>query len=275
MKTQLENARELLAIAKSSSLADSVGNEAISYASIANQYIKVKAIAKRITDGLAIKDDYKVVSISMRDVTLSSNVTEAGYAAIRNIDVFKAVSFSGGTLAFLTMLDKLIPSIQNVDAMLIDLEANLGRFINSPEDLTKPCTKLKALKLPNADKVLDEFSDYFLGKGGVDYTKVSKIYPNLKSISESSSLCISLTEEFNGNAVQTVLDRADTLSKTIQYLEDAMDDANLEMTKDWRKEIGNKLYMATTWMAIYSLYLTKLIAVTVAHRDTVQKLNGI
>ena len=252
-----------------------VGVESISYATLRSHFTKVNAQALKILNYYKEPDIFKITSLKVKDVTLKDNVREAGYMSIRDVEVYRPSGFVGNVLDFARMLDRVSPSVLLLNDSLVQMEQVIGSLIVNPEDTTKPQVTLKKVKLDDGKELLEEFRDFFLGQAGMDEVKLGKIYPNLTSISDASELLLELTERFNGSDVRQIKDRGDVLYKTLTYLEEELSHRNLEMTAKWRRAIGKELYTITVWLGIYSLFITKLIAASVAHRDTITKLNNL
>lgn len=252
-----------------------VGTEAISHQMLNRHFDRLNVVSKKVINYIGNNSNAKVVNISLRDVTLNKNLNDVPYTTVRGVEVYKASAFIGQVTPFLTLLKKHVVDMKLVDTSLVSLEATISRFIMDPEDLTKVFTGLKPVKLKSGSKVVEDIGDYFIGREGIDTTQLGKVYGSMKHLHTAGTLSIALSEEFNGDDVQTLADRGDTLYKTLEYVEEALADKQLKMTDDWRHAIGEQLFIVTEWLAIYSLYLAKLVAVTHAHCDTVTKLNNM
>lgn len=252
-----------------------LGNEAISFTTLRDHFSKVNKQALGILGYFTNTDEFKIVSLRARDLNINAHVRSAGYMALRGVEVYKPSAFVGNIDKFIMLLDSVAPDIQTLNSAITDFESTLARMVHEPDLLTKPNTGIKGIKLPSGSKTLEKFGDFFMGKSGIDVTKLDKIYPNLSSMDHISDVLLRLTETFNGNDVATVRTCGDSLYKTLEYLEDELLEQGLEMTPKWRKSIGEELYRLTEWLGIYSLFITKLVAVSISHRDTVTKLNNM
>ncbi len=252
-----------------------LGTEAISFDTLRDHFSKVNKQALGILGWFKKEEEFRIVSISLRDITLSKDVQEAGYMALRDVKVYKPSSFVGDVYKFVRMLDSVSGDVILLESALADFEHTLANLVHTPEDLTKLCTGIKSVKLLKGKSLLNDFGDYFMGKGGIDTAPMKNLYPNLRTIKETGSLLLELTEKFNGNDVAMVKTRGDSLYKTLEYLEEELASKGLEMTTKWRRAIGKELYTLTEWLGIYSLFITKLVSVSVAHRDTIIKLNDM
>lgn len=252
-----------------------VGTEMISFQALRTHFEKANNIALKVLGYFANPEDYRIVSLSLRDITLNKNLVNDGYIALKDIEVFKASGFIGNVRPFVGLLEKNTEQVKSINPGLVLFEKTLGEFVMNPETLSKTFTGLHGSKLPSGTKFLDELRDYFVGKSGIDTAPLKALYRNLGEVIDSGKILLELTQKFNSENVRDIKDRGDNLYRTLDYMEDALADKNLEMSDDWRKAIGKELYTITEWLAIYSLYLTKLIAVSVAHRDSVLKLNQI
>lgn len=274
MKNLLMTCQAISALSPSSEHS-SLSTEAMSFGTMENYFSKVSSATKSILSTLKNESDFKVVSLSLGEVTLNKDVTEAGYLAIRGVEVYKPSAFTGDVLKFVRMLEKQSSNVLLLNKCLEDFELTLSRMVHNPEDLTKPCTGLTPIKLPKGNLIIDDFSDFFMGRSGMDVTKLSNIYPSLTSINKVSHTLLDLTQKFNGNDVKDIRTRGDALYRTLGYLEEQLEEDGLQMTSKWRKVIGEQLLVITEWLGIYSLFVTKLVSVSVSHRDTISKLNTL
>lgn len=267
---------ELIESGDISGLGDTnVGTEAISFAVLRTHFDKVNDVARKLLGNIKVEEDNRIVSLSLKEITLKREILDAGYITLAPVEVYKPGAFTGNVHDFVQMMDKLHPSILTLTETLTQFEATLAKFIHEPELLTKPCTGLKRVKLDNGRKTLDSFSDFFMGRSGIDKTAMGNLYGNMRQVVDTGTDLLKLTEKFNGTDIKDVRTRGDALYTTLSYVEDELSHRGLEMTDKWRKAIGNELYRVTEWLGIYSLFISKLIAVSVSHRDTVTKLNNI
>ena len=267
-------AGEILLLRQSAS-DNKLGTEAISMSKLRTHFDTVNSKAKEILKSFAIKDDFKVIKLNKRELRLSRDVIETGYIALRDVDVFKPSAFSGSIPEFVELLEDVVPNIHGVRQALSQFEATLSSLVLTPEDLTKPFPGIRKVELEDGEEVLGKFRDFFLGKGGIDVAPLKVLYPNINSITKTSERLAELTDKFKGADVRDIRDIGDTLYTTLQYLEEELEDKSLTMSNTWRKAIGEELYRIVEWLGIYALFTTKLVSVSVSHRDSIVKLNTL
>lgn len=252
-----------------------VGAEALSFAAMRTHFSKLNVYSKNILGFIDPKNDFAVVSLSSRELTLKRKVIDTGYVAIRPVKVFKPSGFVGSVHTFVTLLEKLAPEIIALDKSILAFETALAKIVNENDLVTKPLVGLPKSSLKDGTDTLKEFGDFFQGKSGIDTAEVGKLYGNMRSLIDTSDLLINLTEQFNGSDVKSLVTRANSLYTTLEYLEEGLEQDGLVMTDKWRHAIGQELYRITEWLGIYSLFITKLVAISVSHKDTVTKLNNL
>ena len=268
---ELETLRFQISIASTEAQA---GNEALTAKHLKSH---ISALYRKSKEVYATFSEYvglDVERITANQVDLHTKVLKSKYANISNKIVYKPLAFTGDILAFTELLTKTSGEAKKVHESINASIVLFSGFLTNVEELTK----VNATKLPpvvNVEDELKSFKLFFGGAEGVDRDTLGNLYRNLRDYRAASDNIIDLSKDFKGHNVKTLRVEADKLYAIMGHLEKELDAKNVKLSPAAANSIGNCLYSTSETLAFYSLYITKLIAVSQSQRDTADKLNSL
>lgn len=250
------------------------GTEAISIKSLRGHIQDMTSKSRELLLFLSNLTGAKVTELYPLDYRLNKDVLNGRYALVADKVVYKPVGFSGEILEFLTYLDSKSETMIECQDSVRAAKRIFASYINNPAELTKVTTgKLPALV--KTKDMLEEMSEFFEGKEGLDREGFGVLYRRFADFNKSTDVLIDLSKKFKDASVTKMKTEADELYEILDRLDKVIDEEAIRLSPSAAKAIAAVIYNIADWLGVYSLFITKLIAVAHSHRDTAQKLNSL
>lgn len=251
-----------------------VGIEAIDPKSFLKQLKRMTEKSSYLVKKILGTADVQIEAVPKRDFALTSNVLKKPFTIVGDNVVYIPVGFVGQLSEFIKFLFENKDNMKRTNTVLNDANGIFSLYLSKPNELMN----VDAKSIPNmvgVDKLPNEFREFFLGQEGNDRAPMHEVYKSYSDYNVVSEYLEKLTRFFSKVSLDEVNQSVDDFFETLNMLTTYIDEGTAEVSKQTAKAIGDLIYRLADWVAIYSLYLTKLISVTNAHRDTAEKLNDL
>lgn len=228
-----------------------------------------KKVLKFVMNMRAVTVEY----IPAHECKLNAKVLKVPFTQTGRNVVFQPEGFSGQIAEFLDFLKENEKDMLDVQKALNDANKVFAEYISNPEDLNRMDVK----RVPQLEKISDipsQFGEFFEGADGVDRVEMDAIYGSYADFGSASITLDAVTKKFRSVELKKVKGSINDLYETIDILMKGVERGTWTINKTVAKSIGGLIYNLADWCAVYSLYLSKLVAVSNSHRDTAKKLNG-
>lgn len=263
LRKELDGARDALLRATDNY---GVGNESISPTTFISLLKDLTAKSKRVINYLTDHEPVEVVKSGEENYDIGTASKIVNWVDMSKTIGFKVVGSSSGNYDLAEFLLSLVDEMHDCETALKAANTVFSGYVTTPEKLEK----FSGDSVPTLAKVKDtlkEFGEHFKGQEGLDRNLLKELYPSYKGFSETSKWLVKLTTEFDTVKTVNIKTQMDTLDDTLDKLITTA--RNNKLGKDAAKKIGTTLYNLADWVALYSLFLAKLVSLEKAHRDNV------
>lgn len=262
-----------LAILESFCIQTSAGLEAIDPKTFLNHLRKLTERSTLIVKHILNERNVQIEFTPAHTFTLDKRVLKTPFTKVGRNSVYVPLGFEGSISDFLEFLFANREGMLQTEQALIDANTVFAEYVQSPELLSKLDPR-RVPVLEKLDNLPKEFAEFFNGVEGADRLAFEDAYKSYGDFSKASQLIEKLTKDFMNIKLNDVKGRVEDFYQTLELITAKLDKGETEVTKPTAKAIGNLIYHMADWVAVYSLYLTKLFSVVKSHHDTTKKLNG-
>jgi len=243
-----------------------VGNESISPQTFVSVLTTLNQRSRAVINKLLDDNPVHVKARRLEEYDLGDSGDLVNWMDMGKTHGFKVVGSSSSNYELAEFLLSIKEDMTQCGIALKTANATLSGYIMNPDGLSK----FSGVTAVNSDRIktlLDEFKKHFDGTEGLDRHLLRELYPSYKGYNKTSSHIVSLTEEFDDAGIEDMKRQLDALDDTLKNLIETIKAHSLG--KEAAKRIGSTVYNLADWVAIYSMYLAKLISLEKAHRDNV------
>lgn len=270
---QLGELKLELTILESFCIQSSAGLEAIDPKTFLQHLRKLTERSTFIVKHILNERNVQIEFTPAHTFSLDKRVLKTPFTRTGRNTVYVPMGFEGMVSEFMDFLYTNREGMLQTEQALIDANTVFAEYVHNPELLSK----LDPRRVPSLEKAGDlpkEFGEFFGGMEGADRAALEDVYKSYSDFAYTSQMIEKLTKEFMNIKLDDVKSRIDDFFQTLDLITSKLDKGETEVTKPTAKAIGNLIYHMADWVAIYSLYLTKLYSVIKSHNDSAKKLNG-
>ena len=205
---------------------------------------------------------------------LDKRVLQKPYTRVGRNVIFMPETFQGSISEFLDFLQANMKDMMAVHDALRDANRVFSEYITNPKDLNKMDTK-RVPQLERMTTLPKEFAEWFGGAEGVDRAEMDSLYSSYADFGSSSTSIDTITKKFQDVELKLVKRAINDLYETIDIITNKITKDGVEVSKKVAQSIGNLIYNLADWTAMYSLYISKVVAVSKSHRDSAKRLNRL
>lgn len=262
-----------LSLLESHCLQTEAGLEAIDPKIFLSQLQKLTSNSTKLVKYILSTRDVTIKYIPSVTFNLNKQVLKTPYATSARNVLFIPISFVGHISTFAEFLTSYKTMMLTTNQALVDANKVFSEYIVEPKNLSK----LDPKRVPSLEKVKSlpkEFGEFFTGKDGNDRAVMEEIYQSYSNFNLASETISKLTETFNNVKLSDIKKNIDSFYETLSLINSKLVSGETMISKPTAKAIGGLIYNIADWVSLYSLYLTKLNALSIAHHDNTKKLNS-
>ena len=213
------------------------------------------------------------IELTSRDTfSLKKDVLKKPFTIVGKNTIYIPMGFEGKLSGFIGLLEDHKDNMLLTQQALTDANIVFSEYASKPEELMK----LDPKRVPVLESVSDiplEFGKYFRGETGSDRAEMMVVYNSYSDYNVVSDGLVSLSVVFANVDLKDISASVDDFYETLDIITKRIG-TDTSVSKPTARAIGDLIYKLADWVALYSLYLTKLSSSIHAHKDTTKKLNG-
>lgn len=237
----------------------------------------LKRIGERSRKVLAFLMNQRNVTVQYIPTTecaLNRSVLKHPYTKVGPNVIYIPISFEGQISEFLDFLRDNERDMVNLQKSLEQANTVFSQYIAKPEELGKLDPKLIP-KLDRVGNLTREFGEWFGGADGNDRARFEDVYQSYADFASASDSIERLTKTFQEVDIKSIRNSVNDLYDTIDILMKRITEGDVNVSKPVAQSIGGLIYSMADWVAVYSIYISKLVAVGKSHKATAKKLNSL
>ncbi|AFI55347.1 hypothetical protein TSMG0064 [Halocynthia phage JM-2012] len=251
-----------------------VGIEAINPKSFLRQLKRMSDKSSALVDKLLSRSEVAIEYTGKSVYALDSKVLKSPFTTTSSNIIYVPVGFTGKMNDFVEFLFAHQDDMFRTGSVLNTANGIFSQYASKPDDLMKVDAK-SIPELQTLKEIPSQFHDFFVGQEGNDRAVMLDVYRSYGDFNNVTEYLEKLTKKFSNIKLSEIRKSVNDFYETLDYITTQIDDGNVEVSKQTAKKIGSLIYNLADWVAVYSLYLTKLLSVVNAHKDSAEKLNDL
>lgn len=263
-----------LKLLDSNCLLTEVGNEAIDPKVFLLHLRKITEKSTIIVKKLLENSNVAIEYTPKSNYALNQKVLKTPFLKACRNTIYVPLNFKGTMSEFTKLMKMHKKDILHTQQCLLDANAVFSQYLTNPSLLAKLDPK-SLPKLPSLKELPKDFAEFFKGKEGVDMLVMEEVYLSYNDFNTVTEDLESLSKDLQNIQLKEIKKKVDDFYDTLDMLMSKLDNGEISVSKPVAKSMGELIYQMADWMAIFSLYITKMAATTRSHQDTAEKLNGL
>lgn len=217
-----------------------------------------------ILDYLLNNNPTEVVTTNIKDYVDPKAVAGVKWSRMDEVVGFKPGGLSSRIDQFVEFLTGNSDDMAGCQTALRAANKTFSGYISDPASLNK-FDGIGVPTITSLDELVKSFGNYFTDRQGIDRNAMSSLYPNLNEYHQASQRLAILTKTFGSVTTADIKKDMDRLNETLGYLREAI--KSNPISKNVALDIGNIVYTLADWVALFSIFVTRLVSTNKAHLD--------
>jgi hypothetical protein len=222
-------------------------------------------------------EELHVPLIFKREMKLLTTVAGQNYMALRPIELYKPLGLNVTFLALTDVLVKYMPVFDKLEEEQFSaLSKWITNLLTNPMEMAKLAPK-SVLQIDSPDDIIKDFKQCFGGKDGVDRESFGALFGRVNDVSTVCDRVEKLTAVFNKKNYRRFNEHLEGVIKLVDELVESSkrDPEAFPVSKPVAEVFARTIYNLAQLVNCYSLYLTKLLALITALKDSGERMEEV